>query len=659
MPKPKNSKNKSKKEIKVKAKKSSLSEFVKRSLPTDEEVEKFDEYAEEEVRDGSIEDSLSEIYQDDDGSAVDVKTLNIKKKKGFFFWFFAVIFAGFILAAAAYGVYYVYYEQGSSSGEVQFSIEGKENILSGEEFFYIVNYKNLSNIAIGNIEIKLAYPDNFMFLDSAPAARLNNDLWQINNLDAHRSGLIRIKGRIVGPANKTNIITGNITYTPANFSSQFKKEAAFENKISGTGIEFSIESPSGALVGEESEIIVRYKAREENFINNFRLTVEPLENMEFISGEEENAASGVWQVGEIGAEEKEVSIKFKITEKREPEEELVLKFEYPGCSANGDGIGSNENYCVFYEEKINFEVIKSDLNLNLIINGSQSDQGVDLGQTMNYSIVYANKGDSEMEDIIIMAVLNSEALDWQTLDDDYGGQIGDNIISWSKDEIPELESLDTGEEGVIDFSVKVKSFEEIEIEPGKKYGIESYAQFSIGNIEPKENEDTKSNTIINKINSDLSLDEQVRYFNDDNIAVGFGPLPPKVGEMTSYKVYWTITNNLHELNDLRIQADLPDYVNWDDKNRSTAGTVEYSESDRKVIWNIGRLPISVYKAEAEFSISITPTEADVDKIMVLLSNTTVEAVDVETKTDISKTTKAKTTRLEDDEIAETDGRVVR
>ncbi len=661
MPKPKNSKNKDKKEIKIKAGKSSLGEFVKRSLPTDEEVEMFDEYAKEEVRDESIEESLSEIYQDDDGSAVDVKTLNIKKKKGFFFWFFAFIFASLVLAAAAYGAYYVYYGQGSS-GDIQFLINGKDNVLAGEEFFYTVNYKNLSNVAVGDIEIKLAYPDNFMFLDSSPAPRLNNDLWRIDNLGAHRGGSIRIKGKIIGPAGKLNVITGSITYTPSNFSSRFKKEAAFKNKISGTGLEFGVESPSGVLVGEESEIIVKYKARDENFIDNFRLTVLPPENIKFISGEEKNAVPGVWRIAGIKEEAEEISVKFKVTEKKEQREELVLKFDYPGCSSAAKGAieaEGGDDYCELYEEKVSFEVIKSDLNLNLIINGSQSDQGVDLGQVMNYSIVYANKGDSEMEDIIIMAVLNGDVLDWQTLNDEYKGKVSDNTISWSKDEIPQLESLGTGEEGIIDFSIKVKPFEKINIEPGKKYDIESYAQFSIGNIEPKENEDTKSNTIVSKINSDLSLNEQIRYFNDDNMAVGSGPLPPKAGEKTSYKVYWVITNNLHELNDLRVQAYLPDYVNWDDKNRSTVGVVEYSESDNKVTWNIGRLPISVYKAEAEFNISITPTEADVDKIMVLLPGTTVEAVDVETKAEISKTAKAKTTRLEDDEIAETDGRVVK
>jgi hypothetical protein len=670
MPKPKNhpvssgksgKKNKKNDGLGLKTAKSSLGEFVKRSLPTDEEVERFDEFAEEEAREEGIEESLSEIYQDDNGDIVDVKKLDIKKGRGFFFWLLTFLFILAALASAVYGFYYMYYGGEEGSESIYFSIEGEENILAGEEFFYTVNCKNLSNVDIGNIEIRLIYPENFVFLDSAPVAQAENNFWKISRLAPHRSEQIKIKGKIIGLRGSKNIITGSMTYVPSNFSSEFKKEAVFENKISAIGVDFDIESPSGVLVGEESEIIIKYKAEENNFINNFLLSIEPLSNMEFITEEEKGADTGIWRIDEVGEEEKELKIKFKIIEKKNPQEELILKFEHLGCADCPEGKGEgSENYYVFFEKTVSFEVIKSDLNLNLIINGSRGDQGVDLGQTLNYSIVYANKGDSEMKDVIIMAVLNSEVLDWKSLKDEHNGQIGNNTISWSKNEIPALESLDVDEEGVIDFSIKVKPFEEIEIEPGRKYEIESYAQFSIGNVEAKDNEDNKSNTIINKINSDLFLDEQVRYFNDDNIAVGSGPLPPKAGETTSYKVYWTITNNLHELNNLRIKADLPDYVRWGDKNKSTVGTIQYDEAAHQVIWNIGLflLPISVYEAKAEFNISITPAVSDVDKIMVLLPGTVVEALDIETKAAISKTTKAKTTRLEDDEIAETDGRVV-
>jgi len=190
------------------------------------------------------------------------------------------------------------------------------------------------------------------------------------------------------------------------------------------------------------------------------------------------------------------------------------------------------------------------------------------------------------------------------------------------------------------------------------YQVRSYIQFSVGKIEEREetkNEDNRSNTIINKINSDLKIKESLRYFNEDNIPVGTGPHPPKVGETTTYKVYWELQNNLHELNDLQVAVILPENVSWDGKERATVGNVEYSSGLNAIIWDIGRLPITVYEASAEFSISVTPQEENKNKIMVLMPGTKVKATDAETEAVLEKTTKAKTTKLEDDEIANGDG----
>jgi len=196
-------------------------------------------------------------------------------------------------------------------------------------------------------------------------------------------------------------------------------------------------------------------------------------------------------------------------------------------------------------------------------------------------------------------------------------------------------------------------------DPNRKYEVQSYAQFTIGSNDSTNNEDTKSNIIISKVNSDLKLNEQVRYFNSDNIAVGSGPLPPKVGQMTSYKVFWVITNNLHELNSLKAEVILPANVQWEDKSRTTAGSIQYDANSRKVTWDVGRLPVDIYEIFGEFSININPVEADKDTIMVLLPGTSVGAVDNVTGAPIELMTKAKTTKLEDDDIANTDGRVVR
>jgi hypothetical protein len=128
-----------------------------------------------------------------------------------------------------------------------------------------------------------------------------------------------------------------------------------------------------------------------------------------------------------------------------------------------------------------------------------------------------------------------------------------------------------------------------------------------------------------------------------------------VNEETTYKVYWDIENNLHELSDLTVSVTLPEYVEWNQKQRATVGDVEYDDSLHAVIWDVGRLPVTVFQANAEFSIRVVPSEEDRNKIMVLLPGSTVKATDSETGGEIIESTKPETTKLEDDEIGGGDG----
>ncbi|MFA5359458.1 MAG: hypothetical protein WC349_00655 [Patescibacteria group bacterium] len=666
-------------EIKIKQGSSSLSEFVQRPIASDEEVEAFEEYAENEAKEEEIKESLTRIYQDDDGNSVDVKKMIIKQKRGLLFNLFTFLVVLFVFAGAIYGAYnYIYLKIINSKLSATLEFEAKKEVVAGEEFYYNLNYKNEDKVSFGKIEIKVQYPDNFIFLSSEPAPTKNNNIWEIANLDSHRSDAIRIKGKLAGPLDSNNIILADMVYTPQNFSSEFKKSASFETKINDTGLDFSFTNSSSAVVNETNEIIVKFKPKTENYIDNFRLNIEYPEEVEIINTESTSQASAqtassspagqvnppvgliiassnqnTWLLSNFNKDGNEFKIKFKIKEKKQPNLNIKLKFELPEQTSDSSGEQANLpiKYHSFYEKDFIYDVIKGDLNINLIINGSALDQGTDFGKTLNYSINYANKGDAAMKDVILMVILESDFLDWQTLSDQSKGALSGNTISWSKQEIPALAELASGAEGVIDFSIKLKNQSDIDL--SKVYQVKSYVQYS---IEGKSvSADSQSNTIINKINSDLNLSEQVRYFNDDNIAVGSGPLPPKVGQSTSLKVYWSINNNLHELNDLQVRVTLPANVRWDNKNRTSYGSLNYDSQTNQVIWQLGRLPTTVYKADAEFNVSVNPAESDRNKIMIILPGTNITAIDTETGVQINKTLKAKTTKLEDDNMASGDG----
>ncbi len=640
-----------------------MAEFTSRPLPTEKEVERFEEFIEEEARGEEIEESLSEIYQDDNGEMVDVKSMTIKKRHGFLFWFFMFIFFMVMLSGAGYAAYnYIYLRAGSDATAVELSIDGKTDITAGEDLAYTVYYKNTSNIPLRNARLNIAYPDNFFFSESQPAPASKNGIWLIDSIPAKYSGKIVIKGTMIGPKDESGVILADLTYVPENFSSEFKKEASFSSTIRDIGLSLNFNYASTALLGEENEVDLEITGKETDYIHDFRLVFEPQDNIEFTGGQAGNDAPdftlirpGVWQVNNITSETRVLPIRFKFTDKISDRQEVTVDFYK---SVQDAAASSTESRQIgIFSQKLKFEVMKSDLNLTLILNGSRNDQPVDFGQTLNYSIVYKNAGEADMKNVVIMAVLDSDFLDWTTLRDANKGREKGNTISWSKEEIPALAVIARNAEGMIDFSIDVAGLGEPDFT--KDYQVKSYAQFSVGagsaTGTPPDNADNKSNTIVSKVNSDLKLAEQVRYFNTDNIPVGTGPQPPQAGQTTSYKVYWDLSNNLHELNDLKATMKLPDYVSWNGKERASVGSVQYAADTNEVTWNIGRLPITVYKANAEFSISITPTDDDKNKIIVLTPGSSVEATDIVTGEQISQTTKAKTTKLEDDDIAGGDG----
>ncbi len=115
------------------------------------------------------------------------------------------------------------------------------------------------------------------------------------------------------------------------------------------------------------------------------------------------------------------------------------------------------------------------------------------------------------------------------------------------------------------------------------------------------------NPLIFAISSDLALQAQVRYFDEDGNQVGAGPLPPQVGQKTKYRVYWELNNTLHEVEDVLVSTELPDNVSWINAFEVSAGEVVFTSSSNALSWRLNRLPLDVKRATLSFDIEVSPT----------------------------------------------------
>ena len=161
----------------------------------------------------------------------------------------------------------------------------------------------------------------------------------------------------------------------------------------------------------------------------------------------------------------------------------------------------------------------------------------------------------------------------------------------------------------------------------------------------------RSNVINSNLNSDLSFAEKILYFDENNSPVGDGPLPPKVGEKTSVRVYWTLNNTLHDLDKVKVVFPLSPDTSFGGSVNVQAGTIYYDQAANQVVWDLGRIPVSVPVVKGSFNLSLTPAPGDQNKILVISAGSKVTALDSENNSPISLTSAPKTTKLEDDDIA--------
>ncbi len=612
-----------------------------------------------------IDSNLMDIYSDN-GNIPDFKTIKIKKKRSSLV---SSIYFLFVIIVSSFLIYWIsdYIKANKDASSVfDIKIVSPDKVVLGEDFFYEIEYKNSSNYVLNNVKIELNYPHNFILSEIYSIDNFyDNRIWEFESLAANIGGKIKIRGKIINQEGLNNLIAVKSSYEIKGLSSGFSKENFSSVTVSSLPFKIFPDYFSTVLVGEEYPLKID--------INNF--TIEKMDSFiidffgsEFLLISDNNKIfsstdyEGV-AVEKLGSSSYKINLnkndnfslnfKYKINKKNEDYEMLSWRMKY---------VDEDDKEFVFAEKALPLEIIKSDLHLSMSANDKLSDFPVNFGERLDYVIRYSNKGDKNMKDLVIMAVFEGDLLNFGSLDDKNGGKISRRTISWTSREVPELKELEIGQSGEIKFSVSVSDFKKIDSR--QKLEIKSYAQFSVGNIEEFSDEgnrftDNRSNIILNNLNSNLTIDESVLYFNEDNIPVGSGPLPPAVGEKTTFRYYWTIKNSLHELRDVKIELPLPTYMVWEASYNISAGNLIFNLEENKIIWSINRWPLGVDKIIAEFNVSVIPVDSEYNKIIILSSGANLEATDIETGAIIHKKTDVKTSKLEDDVIASfsNDGRV--
>ncbi|MFA6215243.1 MAG: hypothetical protein WC768_01595 [Patescibacteria group bacterium] len=617
-------------------------------------------------RDGSsVQKDLMKIYSNQDGSLPDISHLDVRRKSRFKMFFFSFIAVVLILAAISWLGFVIFNQNKNfSGGSIKLELQGQQSIASGDEVVYVLNYKNVENVPLDNVEIIFRYPDNFEFISAQPApANDFNTAWNLGTLGVGASGQIEIKGKLIGEVGSIKTINATASFQPKNFSSVFKDTASFSSQVTSSILEISLDGPSQILPEKKVTYKITYRNNSSQDLTKVKIVANYPSNFVFqeatpqptVQAADARSLNNEWLIDTLGKnQEGELSITggyLNDPQNTKPNFSIQIGFLKP----------DSDEFSVQQEKSITTEIIQPGLSVDLIINGSNQGQPISFGQTLTYSIVYKNLGDKDLSNVSFAIALDSNILDWSNLDDKHAGLVKDNQITWNKDQISQLDVVKPLDSGTIDFSIKVKDANQVNLSEANLQ-VKSKSAASIEKIGDLAVTDLKvsSNEIVNNINTDIELKNEGRYFDDDNLAVGTGPLPPVVGQKTTFRIYWSIANSLHEVNNVEVSTKLPDGVNWENKFYVKAGEIKYNSKDRTISWTINKIPANKSFSDLNcwFDISVIPTKKQVRKLLILTDQTTLTATDKTNNSQITKTGQAITSNLEDDQIGGGRGLVI-
>lgn len=167
-----------------------------------------------------------------------------------------------------------------------------------------------------------------------------------------------------------------------------------------------------------------------------------------------------------------------------------------------------------------------------------------------------------------------------------------------------------------------------------------------------------------QVNSDLGIKATSRYYSPDGEALGTGPLPPVVGETTTYWVFLQAENQLHRVRDVVITARLGEQAVWQDRGSVGAGEpLVYDENSRTLTWSVGNLPdyktaYDKNRLGAALQLSVTPTAQQLGERLILLEDIRISGIDTVTGSRLQAVVDDVTTELKFDANTKDDGRVV-
>lgn len=521
-------------------------------------------------------------------------------KKRIIFLITIIVFLG--LAA------FLSWNQMSFSKEVlKLELLGPEKTTIGEDVEYIVKFKNNGNIRLEKPELIFTYPDNSIVEEGEGKVKVMTSDQLGGDIYPGEERTFKFNARLLGKEKDTRVAKVSLSFQPKDLKTRSEVSTTSTAVLGEIPLNLSLDVPSKVGTGKALTLRVNYTSNVTYPLEDLTCYVTYPDDFEFLYSQPKGMDNTQWDIPILneGAAGK---IEISGILSGESMEQKVFKARI--------GVWQDGNFILLKEVIKGVEIVAPSLYITQKVNNDEN-YAASVGDQLHYEVTFRNVGDESLQDLVLIVRLEGDSLDLSSIKTTEGKWTGgDNTIVWEGSEVPELQLLDIGQAGKVEFWVDVKEQWEMKSLNDKNPIIKN--KVTLGQARQD---------FLTKVNSVISAEEKVypenKYFENS------GPYPLETGKRTSLTVEWKAVNNYNDLENVRMVTALPESLTFENKTYPDGMEITYDENTSEVICNIGSLPAgSGVIKEAKvcaFQVSIQPELAD--EVIILLGPAQLSGVD--------------------------------
>jgi hypothetical protein len=530
---------------------------------------------------------------------------------------FIVVFSLLVfLGGAGYLIWDVFVGETFGNENIGLTISGPSAIGGGEELALQVTVSNQNSVPIESATLIMNYPIGTRSV-TENTEELFEDRIPINIVESGEVQNIPIRVALFGEEGSQKEISATIEYRVEGSNGTFYKDApALPIRITSTPLVLRVENFEKVAAGQMIEMKVIAQSNSSNPLTNVLIQAEYPNSFDF----EESFppavfGDNVWRIDELLPEEaQEITIRGVV--RGLTEETFRVNFNAGPADIDNQFRTSSR----LTETFADFTIERPFIDVNVAINGSTDDEVViSSGQQSRVRVDLRNTLDETVYDLVVEVVPGGNALREDSIRSDTGFYDSNSgTVRWEVANNASFAQVFPGDNRTLAFDIEppsnlsTASFDLLVNVYARRIAETSAQEQLIG-----------TNRAVAKFSSEVFVGGQVNFgsvpFNDT------GPIPPRVGQTTTYTVTLVAEAGVNDLSDTFVTTSLPLYVTWLD-NYQGGGEVIYNNVSKQLEWRPGDIDARQRK-ELSFQVSLTPSVSQVNSVPTLLNSQQLRASD--------------------------------